>query len=74
MGSYSTYSVPGKSAALVTEFAVEDLPSVELQLWFLPLQWSTCPWAEHSDDDDDDVCVCVCVCVCVYFYMYAMYV
>ena len=30
-GSYCTYSIPGKTAALVPEFAVEDLPSVELQ-------------------------------------------
>ena len=26
MGSYRTYSIPGKTAALVPEFAVEDLP------------------------------------------------
>ena len=30
-GSYLTYSIPGKTAALVSEFAVEDLPSAELQ-------------------------------------------
>ena len=30
-GSYRTYSNPGKTAALVPEFAVEDLPSAELQ-------------------------------------------
>ena len=53
-GSYRTYSIPGKTAALVLEFAVEDLPSAELQLRFLRLQWSTWPWAKHSDDDDDD--------------------
>ena len=29
--SYRTYSVPGKTAALDPEFAVEDLPSAELQ-------------------------------------------
>ena len=28
----------GKVAALVPRFAVEDLPSAELQLWFLRLQ------------------------------------
>ena len=28
----------GKTAALVPEFAVEDLPSVELQPWILRLQ------------------------------------
>ena len=43
--------IPGKTAALVPEFAVEDLLSAELQPWFLRLQWRTCPWAEHSDDD-----------------------
>ena len=32
MGSYYTYSIPGKIAALVPEFAVEDLLSAELQL------------------------------------------
>ena len=34
-GSYRTYSIPCKTAALVTEFAVEDLPSAELQPRFL---------------------------------------
>ena len=37
-GSYRTYSIPGKTAALVPEFTVEDLPSAELQLKFLCLQ------------------------------------
>ena len=32
-GSYRTYSIPGKTAALVPEFEVEDLPSAELQAW-----------------------------------------
>ena len=54
MGSYRTYSIPGKTAALVIEFTVEDLSSAELQSKFLRLQWKTCPWAEHFDDDDDD--------------------
>ena len=58
-GSYRTYSIPGKTAALVPEFGVEDLPSAELQPRFLCLQWRICHWAEHSyddgnDDDDDD--------------------
>ena len=26
MGSYCTYSIPGKTAALVPEFVVEDVP------------------------------------------------
>ena len=50
-GSYRTYSVPGKTAALVPEFAVKDLPSAELQSRFQRLQWRTCPWAEHCDED-----------------------
>ena len=38
-----TYSIPGKTAPLVPEFAVEDLPSAELQPRILHLQWRTCP-------------------------------
>ena len=30
--------IPGKTVTLVPEFAVEDLPSAELQPWFLNLQ------------------------------------
>ena len=30
-GSCRTYSIPGKTASLVPEFVVEDLPSAELQ-------------------------------------------
>ena len=37
-GSYLTYSIPGKTAALVPEFVVEDLPLAELQPSFLRLQ------------------------------------
>ena len=37
-GSYCTYSISGKTAALVPEFAVEDLLSAELQPRFLRLQ------------------------------------
>ena len=36
--SNRTYSVPGKTAALVREFAVVDLPSAELKPRFLRLQ------------------------------------
>ena len=50
-GSYCTYSNSGKTAALVPEFAVEELPSAELQTRILLLQWRTCPWAEQSDGD-----------------------
>ena len=54
MESYRTYSIPGKAAALIPEFAMEDLLSTELQPRFLRFQRRTYPWAEHSDDDDDD--------------------
>ena len=36
-GSYRTYSIPSKTAALDPEFEVEDLPSGELHPWFLAL-------------------------------------
>ena len=42
-----------KLAALDPEFAVEDLPSGELQPRFLYLQSRTCPWTEHSDGEID---------------------
>ena len=54
MGSHRTYSIPGKTVALIPEFAVEDLPSAELQPKFLRVKLSTCSQAEHSDNDDDD--------------------
>ena len=37
-GNYFVYSIPAKTAALVPEFAVDDLPSAELQPMFLHLQ------------------------------------
>ena len=37
MGSYRTCSIPVKTAALVPEFAVEDLPPAELEPKFLRL-------------------------------------
>ena len=49
-GSYRTYSIPGKAAVLVPQFAIQDLLSEKLQPRFLSLQWRTCPWAEHTDD------------------------
>ena len=42
MGSYRTYSIPGKTTAVIPKFAVEDLPSAELQPKFLRLQKMTC--------------------------------
>ena len=38
--------IPGKTAALVPEFPVEDLPSEQLQPWFVSFKWKTCLWAE----------------------------
>ena len=52
-GSYRTYYIPSKTAALVPDFAVDVLPSAEQQPRFLRLQSRTCLWAEHSDDDVD---------------------
>ena len=34
--------IPSKTAALVPEFTVEDLPSAQFQPWFLFLQWKPC--------------------------------
>ena len=42
--------IPSKTAAWIPEFAVEDLPSAELQPRFLRLQWRICLWAEHYDE------------------------
>ena len=53
LGKLPHLFIPCKTAALVLEFAVEDLPSADMQLWFLCLQWRICPWPEHTDDDDD---------------------
>ena len=36
-GSYRTYSIPGKSATLLPEFTMEDLPSTELHPGFVRL-------------------------------------
>ena len=49
-GSYGTYSIPGKTAALDPEFAVENLPFTELQSRFLRLQWNACPWEGPAFD------------------------
>ena len=49
--AHYTYTISGKTAALVYEFEVEGLPSAEVQTCFLRLQRRTWPWAEHSDDD-----------------------
>ena len=43
--------IHSKTAPLVPEFAVQNLPSAEMQPRLLRLQLRTCPWAEHSNDD-----------------------
>ena len=48
MGSYRTYSIPSKTAALVPEFALEDLPSAELQPRFLALAVKDLPLRENK--------------------------
>ena len=56
--------IPGKTAALVPEFAEEDLPSAELHL--VPaLAVKDLLLGRTHDDDDMYVYVLACVCVCV---------
>ena len=50
-GKLQQQFIPSKTATLVPEFAVDDLPSAKLQPWFLRLQRRACAWTEHSDDD-----------------------
>ena len=52
MVSYRTYSIPSKTAILVTEFVVENLPLGRTAALVPEFTVKTCPWAEHSDDDD----------------------
>ena len=54
MGCYCTYSIPGKTAALDPEFAVEDLPLAELKPRFRVLAVKDLPLGRKLDDDDDD--------------------
>ena len=53
-GSYRTYSIPGKTVALVPDFAVEVLPFGRTAALVPALAVNELPWVEHSDDDDDD--------------------
>ena len=50
-GSYTTYSSTVNLEPCFLSFAVEDLPSAELQPWFMRFQCWTCPWAQNTDDD-----------------------
>ena len=51
-GSYRTYSIPGKTAASVPEFAVEDLPPQNCSLGSCAC--SEGPVLEQNTHDDDD--------------------
>ena len=49
-GSYRIYSIPGKTAALVPEFAVETcLRRTAAQVPALAVKY--CPWREHYGDE-----------------------
>ena len=52
-GKLANRIIPGKTAAWISKFAVEDLSSAELQAWFLHFQQWSCPWTEHSDNVDN---------------------
>ena len=45
--------IPGRTAALVPEFAVEDLPSAQLQPWHPALAPKDLPLGRTLDDNDD---------------------
>ena len=47
--------IPGKTAILVPEFAVEDLTLDRTAAVVPKFAVKSCSWAEHSDDDDDAV-------------------
>ena len=43
--------IPSKTAILVPEFEMEDLPLVKTAALVPELQGKICPWAEYYDDD-----------------------
>ena len=47
--------IPSKTATLVPEFAVEDLPLGRTAALVPEFAVKDLPWAEHYNDDDDDV-------------------
>ena len=49
-GSYRTYSYPSKTATLVPEFAVEDLPFSRIASLVPEIAVKDQPLAEHTDD------------------------
>ena len=50
-GSYRTNSIPSKTATLVTEFAVEDMPLGRTAALVPEIAVKDLPLAEHSVDD-----------------------
>ena len=57
-GSYRTYSITGKTAALLPEFCGGRPASGRTAAQIPALAMKDCPWAEHTDDDDDDDVMC----------------
>ena len=47
--------IPSKTAALVPEFAMEDLSLSRTGALVPEFVVKACPWSEHCDDDDDSV-------------------
>ena len=48
--------MPSKTATMVHEFAVEDLPLDRTPTLVPGLPMKDLPLAEHFDSDDDDIC------------------
>ena len=51
MQSYRTYSIAGKTAAWVPEFAVEDLPFSRTAALVPEFAVKNLPWTKYSDDN-----------------------
>ena len=51
MGRYRTYSISGKTSALVPEFAVQDLSSAELEPGFCACSEGP-TFGQNTHDDD----------------------
>ena len=50
-GNLPRVFVPSKTATMVPEFAVENLPLARTAVLVPEIELNTYPWAEHSDDD-----------------------
>ena len=53
-GKLPHLSIPSKTADLVPEFAVEDLPLSKTAALVPEFAVKTYPWTDYPDDDDDD--------------------